>query len=91
MALENRGAIAVLSSARLVFASTNFSFNYTYYQNLFNSSGSTARLGEALVATRAGRTASGTVKNDEKFHVYGDPTLRIAMPRYEVKIIDINI
>ncbi|MFQ5603158.1 MAG: type IX secretion system sortase PorU [bacterium] len=80
---ENRGAIAILSSARLVFSNSNFRFNRFYYNHLFNSTGQTNRLGAAFISARS-RTSNLT--NDEKFHIYGDPTLRLAMPKLEAKI-----
>ncbi len=81
---ENRGAIAVLSSARLVFSSSNFNFNRAFYANLFGGrSGRTARLGDAFIVTRA---QTGNIINDEKFHIYGDPTLRLAIPREEAVV-----
>jgi hypothetical protein len=87
--MDSRGAIAILSSARLVFANTNFTFNTTYYDNLFRNQGF-VRLGDAFVATRAGRIDPTTVRNDEKFHIYGDPTMRLAVPRQRAVITSVN-
>ena len=84
---ENRGAIAMLSSARLVFSSSNARFNESYYSNLFSSSGETARIGTAFVSARI---QTGNRKNDEKFHIYGDPTLRLAIPKYEAVITSVT-
>ncbi len=81
---ERRGAIAILSSARLVFSSSNFSFNVSFYEGLFNSSGATARLGDAFLYAR--RRINRNQINDEKFHLYGDPTLRLAVPQYQAVI-----
>ncbi|MFQ5707919.1 MAG: type IX secretion system sortase PorU [bacterium] len=80
---ENRGAIAMLSSARLVFSGNNAFFNKQFYPRLFPAFGQSARIGDAFVSTRI-RTRN-TV-NDEKFHIFGDPTLRLAIPRQEVVI-----
>lgn len=86
---ENRGAIAILSSARLVFAAQNARFNQAFYQNLLRSAGPTARIGDALVQTRI-QTKSTIYSfnnvNDEKYHIYGDPTLRLAVPQREAVI-----
>ncbi|MFQ5637905.1 MAG: type IX secretion system sortase PorU [bacterium] len=84
---ENRGAIAILSSARLVFSSGNFAFNRSYYDNLFTVPGQTGRIGDAFVATRI---RTGNTTNDEKFHIYGDPTLRLAIPKQEAVITAIT-
>lgn len=80
---ENRGAIGILTAARLVFSSSNFSFNRFFYDGLFNSAGGTNRLGDAFLFTRL-RTSN--VTNDEKFHIFGDPTLRLGAPQHETVI-----
>ena len=83
---EGRGAIAILSSARLVFAGQNFTYNRTYYSKLFSGqNGRTLRLGDAFVASRI-QTDPNNLVNNEKYHIYGDPTLRLAMPREEAVI-----
>lgn len=79
-----RGAIAMLTSARLVFASTNGDLNRAYYQALFSSPNVATPLGLALLQARARASASTT--NDEKFLILGDPTIRLAMPRYTAQI-----
>ncbi|MFQ6116367.1 MAG: C25 family cysteine peptidase, partial [bacterium] len=80
---ENRGAIAILSSARLVFSNSNFRFNQFYLSNLFSPSGETARIGDAFILAR---TITGVITNDEKFHIYGDPTLRLGVPKHQAVI-----
>ena len=80
---EDRGAIAILSSARLVFSTTNFNFTQSYYQHLFNGSGRTSRIGDAFVCARIDNR---TRVNDEKYHIYGDPVLRLAMPERQAII-----
>jgi len=85
--MEGRGAIGMLSSTRLVFSAPNAAFNRKYYDELFSSPGQTARVGDAFVATRAG---SNNINNDEKFHIYGDPTLRLARPASEAVITSLE-
>lgn len=86
---ENRGAIAILSSARLVFSNQNANFNRNYYRRLLPADGvgMTARIGDAFVLTRLNSTSTTT--NDEKFHIYGDPTLRLAVPRQRAVITSV--
>lgn len=81
--LANRGAIAMLSSARLVFSGDNANFNQEFYRQLFPSFGESVRIGDAFVATRM---ATQRIPNDEKFHIFGDPTLHLAVPKQEVAI-----
>lgn len=84
---ERRGAIAILSSARLVFSSGNFSFNRFFYNGLFNPGGTTDRLGDAFVFARV---RNRNTVNDEKFHLYGDPTLYLAVPKYQAVITSMS-
>ncbi|MDZ7344641.1 MAG: type IX secretion system sortase PorU, partial [candidate division KSB1 bacterium] len=79
-----RGAIAVVATARDVFANQNAALNQQYYRFLFeNNQQISARIGMALVLARM---QTGITVNDEKFHVLGDPSLRIGIPRYSARI-----
>jgi len=81
---ESKGGIAVLSSSRLVFANQNFKFNSDYLKNLFPSGGPSRRLGEALLLS------AGSGSNDQKYHLFGDPSMYLADPRNHVQITDIS-
>ena len=88
MLAPGRGAISLLTSARLVFATSNATFNKQFYRALFPVLGtSTETVGLALVQARL---RTGITTNDEKFHILGDPTLRLAMPRYSTQITSIE-
>jgi hypothetical protein len=83
-----RGAIAVLATARDVFSSSNAALNQHYYTHLFkNSRQISSRIGTAMMVARA---ETGATQNDEKFHVLGDPSLRIAIPRYSANLLSIT-
>jgi len=83
MVLKKNGAIGVMSAARLVFSGENARLNQIFYTKLFAKPGQTRRLGEALWFTKL---QSGSTINDEKFHILGDPTLRLAVPRHQATI-----
>ncbi|MDZ7331940.1 MAG: type IX secretion system sortase PorU [candidate division KSB1 bacterium] len=75
---KRRGGIAFMTSARLAYASDNTELNKRFYQQLFsNPYGPTERLGVALI--RAKINNFSTI-NDQKYHLYGDPTMRLAKP-----------
>jgi len=83
-----RGAIAVLATARDVYASQNATLNQQYYRFFFeNPNHVSARIGMAMVLARL---QTGATQNDEKFHVLGDPSLRIAIPRYTAAITSLK-
>jgi len=83
-----RGAIAVLATSRDVYASSNAALNQQYYRYFFgNNRQISARLGTAMMLARM---ETGSTINDEKFHVLGDPSLRLAIPRYNANITSIT-
>ncbi len=83
---RGRGAMGIVSSARLAYSSPNVTFNYALFDELFSnfaSSGLTARIGDAnMLAKRR----SGDATNSEKFNVFGDPAVRLGAPRYRAVI-----
>ncbi len=73
------GAVAVVTSIRAVYSFENSEFNNLLFRNLLklDASGRPMRLGDAMKATKQ---VLFTL-NDRKYHLLGDPTMRIAMPR----------
>ncbi|MFH0991768.1 MAG: type IX secretion system sortase PorU [bacterium] len=88
LTLQNRGAIAVITAARVVYSNENAAFNNTLYENIFkrDAVGQQLRLGDALWATKQTRYGP----NDHKYHLFGDPTMRLATPRLTASIDSIN-
>ncbi len=79
-----RGAIAILATTRDVFSNSNAALNQAYYDELFLDNQTSQYLGTAMIKARA-RTRSQI--NDEKFHLYGDPSMRLAIPRYSAQLV----
>lgn len=86
------GSIGALSSPRVVFSDQNSAFNKEFLENLLNKGreddGRAKRLGEAIYSTK--QRYSG-VAGYEKFHLFGDPTTRLALPRYAATLEEIRI
>jgi len=83
-AAKNRGGIAFVSSARLVYATDNAALNREFYHQLFYTGAKpTERLGVAL--TRAKINNYSTI-NNQKYHLFGDPAMRLTAPKYPAKI-----
>jgi len=80
---ESKGAIAVISSSRLVYSGDNFRFNSKYLRELFPSGGPSRRLGEALILSAL------SDDNDQKYHIFGDPSMYLVDPRNHVEVTDI--
>ncbi|MDZ7372362.1 MAG: type IX secretion system sortase PorU [candidate division KSB1 bacterium] len=83
---KNRGAVGVLSSTRLAYASENANFNRRFLRHLFEpyaATGKTACLGEALMWAKLAGISS---VNDQKYNLLGDPALRLSAPALSVEI-----
>ena len=93
---ERGGGIGVFSALRPVFDDENAALNQNLYDNLLPESASTAipRLGDAIVLAKNAEGLSknpvGNVDNKRKYHLLGDPSLRLAIPRLSVSIDSIN-
>lgn len=87
---RNSGSIGAISSSRLVFAGDNTQLMYILFNRVFNLSRDTLNylipIGRANFLTKEERFSV----NDRKYHLFGDPTLRLQIPRYEGKIDLIN-
>lgn len=83
------GAIALLSTTRLVYSSPNFTLNYNFIQQLFktDANGSYFRLGDLVRLTKI---LSGTGFNKRNFTLLGDPALMLKYPTYNIKVSHIN-
>jgi len=86
------GAIGGLSSPRVVFSNENSAFNREFLMNLLSkgreSDGQVKRIGLANYAAKQVYFGSGGY---EKFHLFCDPTIRLALPRYTANIDSILI
>jgi hypothetical protein len=79
---ENGGAIALLSTTRLVFVGPNYNLNTKFIQNIFKKKdGKFLRLGDLFKTTKV---LSGTNLNNRNFTLLGDPALRLVYPKYDV-------
>ncbi len=85
------GAIGVLSATRAVYATDNSRLNRIFYkynfpQNPFTTS---PRLGDACMFSKNDADA-GDLANKQKYHLLGDPTLRLAAPPLVIVVDSIN-
>lgn len=85
----NGGAIALLSTVRVVYAQQNLMLNTAIIDNIFNrfSDGTRYRLGDII---KASKVELGSDYNKLNFCLLGDPSLTLAYPEQEVKITHIN-
>ncbi|MEC8853197.1 MAG: type IX secretion system sortase PorU, partial [Bacteroidota bacterium] len=79
---KDGGAIALLSTSRLVYASPNYFLNKQFVKALFEKeNGELPRLGDLFRQTKVN---SGTALNNRNFTLLGDPALRLAYPDLNV-------
>ncbi len=84
------GAIALLTSSRMVFASSNDKLNQYFINALFSydSKGYMPTLGEAYMASKLGFTSQDI--NKMSFFLLGDPAMRINYPVSRFNITSVN-
>ena len=82
------GTIGTFSSARTVYSEPNAELNNVFYSNLLSrdSLNHLLPIGKAYFLTKIVRHST----NDLKFHLFGDPTLRLIAPDFPAKIDSIN-
>ncbi len=90
---KKSGAIALLTTTRIVFAYSNRIINNNYLQTALqrNSNGSFKNFGESIKQTKNFTIQNGgDVINCRKFTLLGDPYITLALPQHIVKTISIN-
>lgn len=91
---DTTGAIALLSTARLVFASSNRIINEYFIARALTPDQQTGRylsLGEAVrIARNLSVTQAGEVLNTRKFILLGDPAMQLAFPKNSARITGIE-
>jgi hypothetical protein len=87
------GAIALMTTTRVVFAYSNRIMNNNYLQTalLPDSNKRFKTLGEAVMAAKNFTyTTGGDITNNRKFSLLGDPAMTLGFPRLKIKPILVN-
>ncbi|HKK43047.1 MAG TPA: type IX secretion system sortase PorU, partial [Bacteroidales bacterium] len=84
---KNGGAIALMSTTRLVYSAPNHILNKNIFNYAFSrdSDGNTMGLGDII---RLAKNSSGNGSNKRNFTLLGDPALKLAYPRYGKVVTD---
>lgn len=77
----NGGGAALFSTIRTTFGSPNFAFNKSLLKNWLSPNGLRLRLGDVL---KLAKSENGFSINTQKLVLLGDPSMRMAAPRYKV-------
>lgn len=82
------GAIALLSTTRLVYSAPNYNLNRKFINTIFEKQdGEAPRLGDIFKITKV---LSGTASNNRNFTLLGDPALCLSYPKYDVVTTSLN-
>lgn len=88
--MPDAGEIGAFTSSRLVYSGLNHALSYKFFQDLLlaerDSLNLNVPLGKALFETK--QLYYGV--NDQKYHIFGDPLLRLRVPEYPAMIDTIN-
>jgi hypothetical protein len=84
---DGGGAIGGLSAPRAVYSGENSAFNLEFFNYVLRegreADGRARRLGDAIYSTK--QRYNG-IPGYEKFHLFADPALRLALPRYTAAV-----
>jgi hypothetical protein len=85
---EEGGSIGTLTTVRPAYSAENAQFNADFFQHLLarDPQRRLRRVGDALFSTK--QTHNGV--NDQKFHLFADPTLRLRAPTFQGQVDSIN-
>ena len=90
---RSNGAIGLMTTTRLVFASSNRIINNHFFKFLLKRdiANKYPRLGTALMDSKNFTVVnSGDYINARKFTMLGDPAMKLAMPEYSVRSTTVN-
>lgn len=83
------GAIASVTTVRLVYSSANAALNNTVFEYMFEPyEGREPTLGEIMMETK--NNVNTEISNTRKFVLLGDPALTLNYPRYNVVATQVN-
>lgn len=88
---KDAGAIALFSTSRVVFTGANMDLNEAFLAQLFekNSDGSRPKIGDLFRKTK-NTVENITSTNHRNFTLLGDPALRLAYPKFEIQLTDVQ-
>ena len=87
--LEDKGLIGAFTASRVVYAGQNKQINMEFYSHLLGGSLEdkvNKSIGQAYYQTKEHRVQT----NDEKYHLFGDPAIRLNLPKIPATIEHVN-
>jgi len=90
MNMKDAGSILAFTASRIVYSQYNATLNDSLYTNLFRTKDANnlpIRVGKAYFLLKQYMVDK---ENDEKYHLFGDPTIRMNLPVLPVNIDSVN-
>ncbi|MDF1695691.1 MAG: type IX secretion system sortase PorU [Saprospiraceae bacterium] len=88
---EKGGVVALLTTVRAVYSNQNKRLTEAVYDIIFDKvDGKAQTLGDIIKDAKNKNADSNSFNNDRKFSLIGDPSQRIALPKYNVATTLIN-
>lgn len=88
--LPDAGSIGSFTATRLVYSNVNHILNYRFFDKLLNSPRDTLNLPIPMgIASFKTKLELNSV-NDQKYNIFGDPTLRLNIPQHDALIDSVN-
>jgi hypothetical protein len=85
---EDAGAIAMITTARPVFSSSNYSLNLAFYNQVFAiKDGLHPQLGDVFKSTK-NNSLNGVLNRN--FSLLGDPSMTLAYPQLTIRVDSLN-
>ncbi len=85
---SNGGGIALLTTSRVSWSSSNFSLNKVIFENILKkNNGEYPRLGDIV---RLSKVGSGSISNNRNFLLLGDPAMQLVYPQDEVVTTEVK-
>lgn len=75
------GAVAMITTTRLAYSSTNQNLNESFIDTVFRKTGGIPRMGDILKHTKNDNKVSANLRH---LTLFGDPALPMALPKYSV-------
>lgn len=86
--INKSGGIALLTTVRLVFSSPNFALNISLYEKVFTEVNDEKKsIGEIFMEIK---NLNASNSNNRNFTLLGDPALKLAYPKHDVKTTVFN-
>ncbi|MBY5957891.1 type IX secretion system sortase PorU [Membranicola marinus] len=90
LVLPGKGAIALFSTTRVVYANSNDRLTTSLFNRLMERIDTPPELGEWIRLAKNAHRSDTLDINSRKFTLLGDPALKIGIPEYEAVITAIN-